>query len=133
MERRCVVGKCDAHPGGNRLKGRFGVTLGLTLLVGLALGAGAWFGKDMMKHPSPPPKTVEQPPAPPPATPKSAEPSYDNIFPKAMAERVPVIMYHDIVTKRGRRSVWFDCTKAEFAAQMQWLIDQGAHPISLDA
>jgi peptidoglycan/xylan/chitin deacetylase (PgdA/CDA1 family) len=42
-------------------------------------------------------------------------------------------MYHDIVKRRGLPGgVYFDCTKAEFEAQMQWLEEQGATPISLE-
>jgi peptidoglycan/xylan/chitin deacetylase (PgdA/CDA1 family) len=42
-------------------------------------------------------------------------------------------MYHDIVKRRGLPGgVFFDCTKDEFAAQIQWLEEQGATPISLE-
>ena len=41
-------------------------------------------------------------------------------------------MYHDVIVKRGKTSVWFDCTRAEFEAQMTWLAAQGAHVVSLD-
>lgn len=49
-----------------------------------------------------------------------------------MNRRIPVIMYHDIVKSRGRNSVWFDCSVAEFEEQMKFLADEGAVPISLD-
>ncbi|MES2463880.1 MAG: polysaccharide deacetylase family protein, partial [Armatimonadota bacterium] len=53
--------------------------------------------------------------------------------PRGQASRIPVIMYHDIVKRRGLPGgVYFDCTKAEFEAQMQWLEEQGATPISLE-
>lgn len=92
------------------------------------------------------PRSVEQtPPAPPPATsaevvatptpaPAAFDPAvYEPLSVRSQDNRIPVIMYHDIVAKRGTGSVWFDSTKAEFEAQMQWLLDQGAQPISLDA
>ena len=56
---------------------------------------------------------------------------YAPISVRAQAARIPVIMYHDVIARRGRKSVWFDCTKAEFAAQMDYLKEQGAHPVSL--
>ena len=50
-----------------------------------------------------------------------------------LGARIPVIMYHDIVKKRGKGSVWFDITVAEFREQMEWMRDQGATPITLEA
>ena len=58
--------------------------------------------------------------------------AYENICIQAQADRVPVIMYHDVIAKRGKGAVWFDCTKAEFEEQMNWLAAQGAHVVSLD-
>jgi peptidoglycan/xylan/chitin deacetylase (PgdA/CDA1 family) len=53
--------------------------------------------------------------------------------PRSQTGRIPVIMYHDIVKKRGLPGgVYFDCTRAEFQAQIQWLEEQGATPISLE-
>ncbi|MCW3096484.1 MAG: polysaccharide deacetylase family protein [Chthonomonadaceae bacterium] len=80
-----------------------------------------------------------QPPAPlPPVVsvatppPAAATSAYDNICIQAQSDRVPVIMYHDVIAKRGKGAVWFDCTKAEFEEQMNWLEAQGAHVVSLD-
>ncbi|HLK61134.1 MAG TPA: polysaccharide deacetylase family protein [Chthonomonadaceae bacterium] len=112
------------------MKGRIGFVLALIMVVGLALGAGAWFGRKAA-IPPPAPNLAPAPPIVKPA-PSPETPAYDNIFPRAQSERIPVIMYHDIVAKRGRGSVWFDCTRAEFEEQIQWLTEQGAHPISLD-
>jgi biofilm PGA synthesis lipoprotein PgaB len=87
-------------------------------------------------HQSPLPDSV--PPVPPPRVvstfaPPTASPTYENICIQAQTDRVPVIMYHDVIAKRSRTSVWFDCTRAEFEAQMNWLTAQGAHVVSLDA
>ncbi len=41
-------------------------------------------------------------------------------------------MYHDIIKKRGRKSVYFDCTVDEFRAQLDFLAEQGAQPITLE-
>ncbi|MBC8103014.1 MAG: polysaccharide deacetylase family protein [Cytophagales bacterium] len=55
------------------------------------------------------------------------------ISPRGLGTRIPVIMYHDIVRKRGLPGgVYFDCTKAEFEAQIRWMEEQGAVPISLE-
>ncbi len=51
---------------------------------------------------------------------------------RAQNARVPVVMYHDIIKKRGRGSVYFDCTLAEFKAQMDFLKEQDAQPITLE-
>ena len=51
---------------------------------------------------------------------------------RAQDTRLPVIMYHDVVKERGKGSVWFDITKAEFKEQMNWLEREGATPISLE-
>jgi hypothetical protein len=53
--------------------------------------------------------------------------------PRGQDARIPVIMYHDIVKKRGLPGgVFFDCTRDEFEAQIAWLEEQGATPISLE-
>lgn len=51
---------------------------------------------------------------------------------RSLANRIPVIMYHDVIKKRGRGSVWFDITEAEFREQMDWITEQGVTPISLE-
>jgi len=61
-----------------------------------------------------------------------AEPSYTEISMKSQDQRVPVIMYHDVIKERNRHSVWFDCTTDELEKQMQQLQAWGATPISLD-
>jgi len=82
---------------------------------------------------SPPPKPAVVPPpvvetTPPPAP---EPPRYDDISLASQDRRIPVIMYHDIIAKRGKGSQWFDCTEAEFEAQMKFLQEHGALPISL--
>ena len=49
----------------------------------------------------------------------------------AQSARVPVIMYHDIIARRGRGSVWFDCSAEEFEAQMAKIVELGLTPISV--
>ncbi|GAB4467585.1 MAG: polysaccharide deacetylase family protein [Armatimonadaceae bacterium] len=50
----------------------------------------------------------------------------------SQTERVPVIMYHDITSNAAGKSVYFDCTAAEFEEQINWLEEQGATFISLE-
>ncbi len=57
---------------------------------------------------------------------------YTEISLKCQGQRVPVIMYHDVISKRGKGSVWFDTTEAEFEQQMEWIAQQNIKPISLD-
>ena len=49
----------------------------------------------------------------------------------AQSARVPVIMYHDIIARRERGSVWFDCSAEEFEAQMARIVELGLTPISV--
>ena len=45
---------------------------------------------------------------------------------------MPVMTYHGVIGSRTQKdAVWFDCTLAEFEAQMQFLHDQGAQVITL--
>lgn len=72
-------------------------------------------------------------PAPEAATPTPPPlPPYTEISMKSQGQRVPVIMYHDIIEKRDKNAVWFDCTIDEFKAQMDQIQAWGATPISLD-
>ena len=54
---------------------------------------------------------------------------YTDISLKAQGQRVPVIMYHDVVK---HKTVWFDTTADEFEQQMHWITSEGITPISLD-
>lgn len=98
-------------------------------------------------RPASAPKVVRTPPpAPQPtptvtatAAPKPPElPPFDpNIYAPMSARcqdnRIPVIMYHDIVKERGPKSVWFDCTTAEFTKHLEFIKEHGIQPISLAA
>ncbi len=100
------------------------------ILVGLAVSTLACHQTPLPEDlPAPPRQPVVSVANPPPA---STAPTYENICIQAQADRVPVIMYHDVIAKRGKGAVWFDCTTAEFEAQMNWLVAQGAHVVSLD-
>ena len=75
--------------------------------------------------------TVQQAPAPTTSDSFKSD-EYTPMSVRAQAARIPVIMYHDVIARRGRHSVWFDCTKAEFAEQMDYLQQEGAQPITLE-
>ncbi len=57
--------------------------------------------------------------------------AFHDIVIASQAQRVPVIMYHDVIARRGRGSVSFDCTVEEFQREMDWIQTHGAVPISL--
>lgn len=59
-------------------------------------------------------------------------PKPTNVTAQSLSKRIPVIMYHDIVVRRGRGTVWFDCTEAELKEQFDKIVEQGYKPISLD-
>ncbi len=59
-------------------------------------------------------------------------PTYTNICVRAQARRVPILMFHDVIPKRDNKSVWFDCSSAEFQEMMDWIIKNDVKPISLD-
>lgn len=76
-------------------------------------------------------------PASPPETPQAGSPeahlpAREDICLRALDRRIPVIMYHDVVRKRGPRSVWFDITVRELEEQFRFFREQGAEPISLE-
>ncbi|RYG23115.1 polysaccharide deacetylase, partial [bacterium] len=84
---------------------------------------------DMVKRVSPPSgqtATVE-PAVAEPAGPKAGF----EIGMAAMGQRTPVIMYHDIIERRGRGSVWFDCTTEEFQKNIDLIVERGYTPVSL--
>ncbi len=67
---------------------------------------------------------------PPPTA--APPPEFADISVLSLGQRVPVIMYHDIIEERNRDSQWFDCTAAEFEDQMKTIQQDGSVPISLD-
>ncbi len=51
---------------------------------------------------------------------------------KDLPTRTVVLTYHDMVLKRDKDSVWFDCTPEELTEQLDYLTAQGADFISLE-
>jgi peptidoglycan/xylan/chitin deacetylase (PgdA/CDA1 family) len=46
--------------------------------------------------------------------------------------RTALLTYHDMLESRGPTAEWFDCTTAEFEAQLDWLKHIGVHFVTLD-
>lgn len=79
-------------------------------------------------------QTAEETYTPDQSTPEPSPPelpAYTEISPRSQNRRIPVIMYHDVISERKRSSQWFDCSVAEFEEQMQFLQEKGAVPISI--
>jgi peptidoglycan/xylan/chitin deacetylase (PgdA/CDA1 family) len=47
--------------------------------------------------------------------------------------RTPVLTFHDVIERRDRNSLWFDCTTSELNGILDWLQTRHAKFISLDA
>ncbi|MBC8137558.1 MAG: polysaccharide deacetylase family protein [Fibrella sp.] len=116
----------------------------LTVLVFISLVvSGCDTMRKLIAKPTPKPVVSPVSAAAPPAPSASPDPVsllsaefdktlYAPMNGRSLATRIPVIMYHDIIKKRGRGSVWFDITEREFIEQMDWIAEQGATPISLE-
>ncbi|RYG33809.1 polysaccharide deacetylase family protein [bacterium] len=49
-----------------------------------------------------------------------------------LASRTPVLVYHDVIERRGKDSVWFDCTVDELKSQLDAMSAAGATFVSID-
>lgn len=58
-------------------------------------------------------------------------PAYEEINIKSQGQRVPVIMYHDVIPVRTATSQWFDCSAQELREQFEWMRNEGITPISM--
>jgi peptidoglycan/xylan/chitin deacetylase (PgdA/CDA1 family) len=61
-----------------------------------------------------------------------AAPSETDIVFEAQKQRVPILMFHDLVQERGKGTLWYDCSVEEFEAIMAEIESEGMTPISLD-
>jgi len=100
----------------------------LLILVIASLGVILTGGLAGCNNPLDPPRKVVV--APPPEEIPIKIP-YTEISLASQNRRIPVIMYHDVIAERGRDSQWFDCSADEFRKQMEFLVEQGAVPISV--
>jgi peptidoglycan/xylan/chitin deacetylase (PgdA/CDA1 family) len=58
--------------------------------------------------------------------------AFTEISMRCQTDRVPVIMYHDVIERRERGSMWYDVTVDELKAQLDKIAELGLTPISLD-
>ncbi len=81
------------------------------------------------------------PPMPAPSTPTSSgqsqpeapvEPVFTELNLTSLRNRTLVVMYHDVIERRTRSSLFYDVTPDEFREQMQSIVDGGGTVISLD-
>ncbi|MGV3615103.1 MAG: polysaccharide deacetylase family protein [Fimbriimonas sp.] len=101
----------------------------LLLLASTALLVAAC---DRSKPAPTPPPTTPVAVTPTPVAEPPPKPPFTEISLKGMAERVPVIMYHDVLAERGRDAQWYDVTVDEFRQQLDRIQELGMTPLSLD-
>jgi len=96
----------------------------LPLLVVLVLGTACEQpdGRKSVLHPTAGQQIEEQ----------LDQPSFQDISLRAQNARTPVIMYHDVIERRDRKSEWFDVTRDEFEQQMKTVADAGGKTLTLD-
>lgn len=114
---------------------KFRWALAVVMVLGVCGGVASYLYLNR-KPPEPPPVVVQPAPPPPPkpAGPPPFRPDvYEPMSVRNQSARVPVIMYHDVIKKRGKGSVYFDCTVAELKQHIDYIVAHNAHPISLAA
>lgn len=108
------------------------VLLAAVLLGGMGGGIAVFFYTHR-ERPKPPPVVAVAPVPVEPAGPPPFRPDvFEPMSLRNQATRIPVIMYHDVVKKRGKGSVYFDCTVAELKQHLAYIETHSAHPISLE-
>jgi poly-beta-1,6-N-acetyl-D-glucosamine N-deacetylase len=60
------------------------------------------------------------------------EPQLKDICFDAQSNRVPIIMFHDLIPERNKKSLWYDCSVEEFTQMMDAIDIEGRTVISLD-
>ena len=61
-----------------------------------------------------------------------SEPQLKDICFEAQNNRVPILMFHDLIQERIKGTVWYDCTVKEFTDMMDAIEAEGRKVISLD-
>ncbi|MBS1727143.1 MAG: polysaccharide deacetylase family protein [Armatimonadetes bacterium] len=69
---------------------------------------------------------------PKPDDPHGDPPAETDICFDAQNRRTPIIMFHDLVEKRGKDTVWYDCTTEEFKDILDKIKEDGLTVISLN-
>jgi biofilm PGA synthesis lipoprotein PgaB len=60
------------------------------------------------------------------------EPALRDISFEAQNGRVPIMMFHDLILERNKKSLWYDCSVKEFTDMMDAIDKDGRTVISLD-
>ena len=60
------------------------------------------------------------------------EPEQKDICFEAQSNRIPVLMFHDLVVERDRKSLWYDCSVSEFTEILDFIELDGRTVISLN-
>ena len=63
---------------------------------------------------------------------RGAEPLQKDICFESQGNRVPIIMFHDLIPVRDRKSLWYDCSLEEFSQMMDAIDLDGRTVISLN-
>ncbi len=63
---------------------------------------------------------------------RGAEPLQRDICFESQGNRVPIIMFHDLIPVRDRKSLWYDCSLEEFSQMMDAIDIDGRTVISLN-
>ena len=63
---------------------------------------------------------------------RGPEPALKEICFDAQTGRVPILMFHDLIEKRDRKSLWYDCSVEEFTQLMDAIDIDGRTVLSLD-
>lgn len=106
--------------------------LGWLALVCVALLFGSMAGCKQAEHALNRVKSSEEAPADGGQATPVAQEAYNDISVRAQDARIPVLMFHDVVPKRTKDTVWFDCTDREFQKILDWIDEEKLTPISLD-
>ena len=61
-----------------------------------------------------------------------AEPTLKEICFEAQGNRVPILMFHDLIEKRDKKSLWYDCDVKEFTKTLDDIEADGRTVLSLD-
>ncbi|MCW5935802.1 MAG: polysaccharide deacetylase family protein [Fimbriimonadaceae bacterium] len=102
---------------------------GAVLVVSIAVLALTPLGSRLKSSPPRLDFAVLPRPAPPEADP---EPSFRELNVEAATSRVIVLMYHDVVPRRNRDTVWFDETSDGMRETLRFIRDNGGTVISMD-
>ncbi|RYG46934.1 polysaccharide deacetylase family protein [bacterium] len=51
---------------------------------------------------------------------------------RGLPTRTPVLVYHDVIERRDKKAVWFDCTAEEFRQQLDAITEAGFSFVSIE-